>query len=726
MVANSFIDIYLDFLNDMGKCSDATPYLLDLQNKRLWFCKTTKMAFDFEKKDPSVDYYCLDEWLSVIHPNDRDVLYEAISAVASGEKDTHDIEYRVRSKTGTYIRVHSRGIVKTDKSEGSGILIGQLSECTLRHEDILKSANMGLWIIRNIGNGESFEMYADDTMKHIMGIEEELTPEECYNYWYSRIRKDCVNYVNSRVAQAVETGRMVQLQYFWNHPVKGEIELRCAGILTEDVDGEICLQGYHFNVNSVDMMTFLEQYQLSEQMIGLTSNENSQISGIIQAIQAFFYNLDELVYMTDMDTDDLIYLNRIGLEKYGFKSIDDLRGKKCYDILQKNHTPCSFCTNGELVPWEYTEWKIYNPIIKRHFMLKDTMITDGQKRYRIEIALDISDSENKIAVVEKYQGLEKVASEGIRHALEASTPDECINAFLEYLGKALNGDRAYIFEKNEHGNDDNTYEWVASGVEPQIDNLQNLPPEVCDIWYSRFHAGDYISFEDLEYIREDDPEMYDVLAPQGIHSIVVVPIFVDGEVVGFYGIDNPPVDALEYTYNLLNIVGHFLTSAIKRRYLFRQLHKLSHSDYLTNLENRLAMNEYIENIDSNKSLGVLYCDITGLKATNDNKGHEAGDKLIIDACSCLKTVFNGERLFRIGGDELLVMCSGITKTMLQEKTEIVREMLEEKSIVLAIGMDFCSDMSERTVDGLIKTAEKLMYEEKSLYYKKKGLDRRKS
>lgn len=39
--------------------------------------------------------------------------------------------------------------------------------------------------------------------------------------------------------------------------------------------------------------------------------------------------------------------------------------------------------------------------------------------------------------------------------------------------------RTYIFEKNERGGDDNTYEWVAPGVEPQKDILQDLPAEVC-------------------------------------------------------------------------------------------------------------------------------------------------------------------------------------------------------------------------------------------------------
>ncbi len=444
----------------------------------------------------------------------------------------------------------------------------------------------------------------------------------------------------------------------------------------------------------------------------------------IRAIQELFYHMNELVYMTDMDTNELIYLNERGLKKYGFESNEQLRGLKCHEVLQNNRIPCSFCTNSQLVPWHYTEWKIYNPIIKRHYMLKDTMIPCGDKRYRLEIAVDITQNEKISEAIQNYRDLEKVANEGIRHALESTTPDEALNRLLEYLGKALNGDRAYIFEKNDHGHDDNTYEWVASGIEAQIHNLQDQPPEVYDIWYEAFAEGNPVSIANVEDIRDSDPRLYSVLAPQEIHSIVVVPIYLDGKVIGFYGIDNPPLNALEYTFNLLDILGHFITSAMKRRRLVRDLHTLSHKDSFTMLGNRLAMSKSIAMANPKQSMAILYCDITGLKVVNDQFGHSAGDKLILDACQCLQEVFCEETLFRIGGDELLMMCQCITEEDLTEKIKLLQKKLKEKSVVLAIGMEYTPLLSDQSVEDLIKVAEKRMYENKSLYYKRNGLDRR--
>ena len=131
-------------------------------------------------------------------------------------------------------------------------------------------------------------------------------------------------------------------------------------------------------------------------------------------------------------------------------------------------------------------------------------------------------------------------NEGLRVALQQPTPDATLNFLLEYLGKLLKGDRAYIFEKNETGGDNNTYEWVAAGVTPEKEDLQDLPPEVCASWYQKFSENKHIMIEDLEKIREDDPALYHVLHKQNISSLVVVPLYDNGKAFAFYGIDNPP------------------------------------------------------------------------------------------------------------------------------------------------------------------------------------------
>ena len=443
----------------------------------------------------------------------------------------------------------------------------------------------------------------------------------------------------------------------------------------------------------------------------------------MKRIWEFFENLNELVYVTDMDSYELVYMNKKSLETYGFRSLDEIKGKKCYEVLQGNGTPCTICNNNELTVGVFKEWRYYNPILDKHFALKDTVIADGEKRYRIEMAIDVSVQEQQSNMIRSYQNLEALANEGLRIAMRAETPDESINVILEYLGKALNGERTYVFERNMYGNDDNTYEWVAKGVTPEKDNLQDLPAEVCANWYRNFREDKNIIIGDLEEIREKDPLQYDNLKRQNIHSLVVVPLYDDSEIIGFYGVDNPPVYFLDYARNMFQIMGHFIISCLKRRNLIRQLRRMSYSDQLTGIGNRHAMNEYISQIRHNESLGVVYCDITGLKHLNDTEGHDAGDQLILRSCECMKEAFGTDGLFRIGGDELLALCPLIEESAFDEKVMVLRQQMQQNSVTMAVGAVWHREF-DASIEKLLADSEKLMYKEKEAYYRSCGFDRR--
>ena len=179
--------------------------------------------------------------------------------------------------------------------------------------------------------------------------------------------------------------------------------------------------------------------------------------------------------------------------------------------------------------------------------------------------------------IKSVQNLETVINEGLRVALLEETPDQSLEVLLEHLGKALNGERTYIFEQNEFGGDDNTYEWVADGVEPEKENLQNVSSEVCASWYQKFSIGRHIVIENLEEIRETVPLQYEILKQQGIHSLVVVPLYDGKKLIGFYGVDNPPVKLLEYASNMLQTAAYFIVSSLKRRNLVRELQKRSYN-----------------------------------------------------------------------------------------------------------------------------------------------------
>lgn len=438
----------------------------------------------------------------------------------------------------------------------------------------------------------------------------------------------------------------------------------------------------------------------------------------------FFENLNELVYVADADTYEFIYMNRRALSICGLTSLEQTKGKKCYEVLQNASAPCEICNNRELIPGQFKEWRYYNPVYNRYILVKDTIIEMNGRRLRIELSIDISADTKQNEIIRDYQNREALINEALRNALQASDPDASLKIAIEYLGKALGGERVYIFEKNAEGNDDNTYEWVANGVTPEKDNLQNVPSEVCEGWYRIFSEDRCVVIKDVEEIKTKNPLQYEMLKRQNISSVTEVPLYEDGRMIGFYGVDNPPTESLDYISNMLQIMGHFIESLLKMRNLVRNLKRMSYLDQLTQIGNRYAMVEYKKTMCPDESVGIVYGDITGLKRVNDAEGHMAGDRLILSSCQCMKEAFGDDyKLFRIGGDELVAICAGISETDFKERVAKLKKVMAEYSVNMAVGADWQSD-SAAGINVVLAAAEARMYEDKSAYYRKSGIDRR--
>jgi diguanylate cyclase (GGDEF)-like protein len=305
-------------------------------------------------------------------------------------------------------------------------------------------------------------------------------------------------------------------------------------------------------------------------------------------------------------------------------------------------------------------------------------------------------------------------SEGLKVALSTTDPEESIMIILEYMGKTLESERTYIFQL-EGNLWSNTYEWCANGVEPQIDRLQKIPFDTTAQWMERFQRNENVIISDLCNIRQTDPLIYAILQPQNIRSLLVSPLIYHNEVVGFYGVDNPPSNQLKNISSLFLIIGSFMVSLIRRKALFAELERISYYDQLTGFQNRHAMQKFAEEHASTGSIGVIYCDVIGLKRINDTEGHHAGDLLLLRACDCIRAIFPHEKRYRIGGDEFLVLCPGISKEKLEEKTRMLKQKMQEQNALMAVGALWKEQIPE-DFDTILSESDHLMYQDKRTYY----------
>ena len=151
--------------------------------------------------------------------------------------------------------------------------------------------------------------------------------------------------------------------------------------------------------------------------------------------------------------------------------------------------------------------------------------------------------------------------------------DNMIPSILKSIGKYTAAARAYVFEWNSEKKESfkNTFEWCATGIEPQIQNLQEVPVCLMQNWVETFIQKKNIIIYDLEEIAKETPQEYEILKPQNIHSLIAVPIYTNHKFIGFIGLDNPDLNQDRMSMNLLSDVGCHLGSVRENLRMMREL-----------------------------------------------------------------------------------------------------------------------------------------------------------
>lgn len=149
--------------------------------------------------------------------------------------------------------------------------------------------------------------------------------------------------------------------------------------------------------------------------------------------------------------------------------------------------------------------------------------------------------------------------------------DERINTALERLGRGAGVSRAYVFLDRPGGElTDNTHEWCALGIPSQRENLQGIPYEAIPSWRRLLSQDGMILAPKAEALP---PDIRAVLDPQGIRSILVLPLHRGAELVGFIGFDQCDRDRLWDVAELaiLRTASGVLSTVIERDLERREL-----------------------------------------------------------------------------------------------------------------------------------------------------------
>lgn len=154
------------------------------------------------------------------------------------------------------------------------------------------------------------------------------------------------------------------------------------------------------------------------------------------------------------------------------------------------------------------------------------------------------------------------------------------------------------------------------------------------------------------------------------------------------------------------------------------IHQITKVDTLTGLLNRAA---YFADLNKDKDAirAIINIDMNGLKVLNDTQGHLAGDEALIALALCFnKSCKRRQSAYRLGGDEFMIICRKNTLEEVKELVDRIKKSVSATKYSCSIGYSYSED-GKKSVDEMIKESDRMMYEEKQLYYKQTGKNRRK-
>lgn len=285
---------------------------------------------------------------------------------------------------------------------------------------------------------------------------------------------------------------------------------------------------------------------------------------------AILDEIDQIIYIADMDTYELLFINRTGVKIIGCG--EDYHGKKCFEVLQGLSDICPFCKNDCLSETgETCSWDHYNEIIGAYYQLQDRQIIFNGHRARIEIAVDVSEREGRQLELSNSLAEQRMLTDCVRFLNANVSLEERIDQVLLNIGRYYKADRAYLFSISEDGNRlSNTYEWCADSIVPQRDILQDVDIHYMARWQPSFLRKEAVVEPDIENIRRAYPDEYQIMAEQGIHSYMEAPLFSGEKFSGFLGVDNPDSSMIGNSSALILTMAYAISNTIIRESTHRR------------------------------------------------------------------------------------------------------------------------------------------------------------
>lgn len=225
-----------------------------------------------------------------------------------------------------------------------------------------------------------------------------------------------------------------------------------------------------------------------------------------------------------------------------------------------------------------------------------------------------------------------------------------------------------------------------------------------------------IKIELTAALKRQTPDFYEFLKARNIKVVHFAGVADYGNNISLIGTINPKNNLVEVL--LKDIAVCFSMAVYNKKHLLKT-ETMALTDSLTGLANRMSYKQDCKSVlgDSIGVLSCVYIDVNELHYFNNKYGHVAGDQMLVFISETLGEEFFDSKVYRMGGDEFLIFSRGLSRVTLEERMKKAKNKIEEMKYYISYGMASMEDYSE--IEDMVNEAEKLMYEDKNLYYQSK-------
>lgn len=452
----------------------------------------------------------------------------------------------------------------------------------------------------------------------------------------------------------------------------------------------------------IDGLYQLLQNRMDKKLQTATSHEKVQISLPQEAMES----VPDAVCISDYSTHQVLYMNQAGLHFLGLPADYDYRGKLCYEMAFGRTTPCENCQCNDLNFNTFYVNIMHNAHIGADLLVRSILMHYEGHLAHMEIISNLSHFLAEDKGRNAYVFRESQVNDIIEEGLKESNPSLGIRKLMARAGNVLKADRIFIFEEKEDGSAVSTFAWSRDGVSP-LPKVQVTSRQVKAV-YSQYDSNGIVCL-DKENLA--DEQRKDLPSIPGMQRFLSGHLLSGSRSMGFTAVINPENTDMNQAAPLLAILTRFIAIMLRNLDMLNNLEKASNTDSLTRYGNRRAFHEYLHRIPQDTPVVLIFGDMNGLKRINDEQGHEAGDQVLCLSARLLAARAGEDAVFRMGGDEFMVVIAPGSEEVLQQLLAQYRDDFERNHLSMAFGGGIYIRPLDN-LDQILTEVDKRMYEDK--------------